>query len=178
MYPGMLHGAQLSWNGKQVDENTLGQAIDCWVYRSTDSQIGKALLEMGKLDQVMDSYIPNSSMHWTLLFGFHEERFREFFKEHATAEKLNRGLEYLEQVEGAIPTSTRNQSVQQSLEEIRLGMQMTRVALGRGNALLQRKEFTVPHRKEMVGEFERLWRLRARQGGLREASELLLNALN
>ena len=178
MYPGMLHGAQLSWNGKQVDENTLGQAIDCWVYRSTDSQIGKALLEMGKLDQVMDSYIPNSSMHWTLLFGFHEERFREFFKEHATAEKLNRGLEYLEQVEGAIPTSTRNQSVQQSLEEIRLGLQMTRVALGRGNALLQRKEFTVPHRKEMVGEFERLWRLRARQGGLREASELLLNALN
>ena len=178
MYPGMLHGAQLSWNGKQVDENTLGQAIDCWVYRSTDSQIGKALLEMGKLDQVMDSYIPNSSMHWTLLFGFHEERFREFFKEHATAEKLNRGLEYLEQVEGAIPTSTRNQSVQQSLEEIRLGLQMTRVALGRGNALLQRKEFTVPHRKEMVGEFEGLWRLRARQGGLREASELLLNALN
>ena len=178
MYPGMLHGAQLSWNGKQVDENTLGQAIDCWVYQSTDSQIGKALLEMGKLDQVMDSYIPNSSMHWTLLFGFHEERFREFFKEHATAEKLNRGLEYLEQVEGAIPTSTRNQSVQQSLEEIRLGLQMTRVALARGNALLQRKEFTVPHRKEMVGEFERLWRLRARQGGLREASELLLNALN
>ncbi|MDA0906120.1 MAG: beta-N-acetylhexosaminidase, partial [Verrucomicrobia bacterium] len=178
MYPGMLHGAQLSWNGKQVDENTLGQAIDCWVYRSTDSQIGKALLEMGKLDQVMDSYIPNSSMHWTLLFGFHEERFREFFKEHATAEKLNRGLEYLEQVEGAIPTSTRNQSVQQSLEEIRLGLQMTRVALGRGNALLQRKEFTVPQREEMVGEFERLWRLRARQGGLREASELLLNALN
>ena len=178
MYPGMLHGAQLSWNGKQVDENTLGQAIDCWVYRSTDSQIGKALLEIGKLDQAMDSYIPNSSMHWTLLFGFHEERFREFFKEHATAEKLNRGLEYLEQVEGAIPTSTRNQSVQQSLEEIRLGMQMTRVALGRGNALLQRKEFTVPHRKEMVGEFERLWRLRARQGGLREASELLLDALN
>jgi len=30
----------------------------------------------------------------------------------------------------------------------------------------------------MVGEFEGLWRLRARQGGLREASELLLNALN
>ncbi|MGA1101570.1 MAG: beta-N-acetylhexosaminidase, partial [Opitutales bacterium] len=178
MYPGMLHGAQLSWNGKQVDENTLGKAIDCWIYRSPDAQIGKALLELGKLDQVIDSYIPNSSMHWTLLFGFHEERFREFFKEHATAEKLNRGLEYLEQVEGAIPTSTRNQSVQQSLEEIRLGLQMTRVALGRGNALLQRKEFTVPHRKEMVGEFERLWRLRARQGGLREASELLLNALN
>jgi len=178
MYPGMLHGAQLSWNGKQVDENTLGKATDCWVYRSPDAQIGKALLELGKLDQVMDSYIPNSSMHWTLLFGFHEERFREFFKEHATAEKLNRGLEYLEQVEGSMPTSTKDQCAQQSLEEIRLGMQMTLVALGRGNALLQRKEFTVPKREEMVGEFEGLWRLRARQGGLRESSELLLNALN
>jgi hexosaminidase len=178
MYPGMLHGAQLSWNGEQVDENTLGQAIDCWVYRSPDAQIGKPLLDIGKLDQVMDSYIPNSSMHWTLLFGYHEERFGEFFKEHANAEKLNRGLEYLEQVEGAIPTSTGNNSVQQSLEEIRLGLQMAHVSLARGKALLQEKVFTVPQREEMVGEFERLWRLRAREGGLREASELLRNALN
>jgi len=174
----MLHGAQLSWNGEQVDENTLGQAIDCWVYRSPDAQIGKALLDVGKLDQVMDSYIPNSSMHWTLLFGYHEERFGEFFKEHANAEKLNRGLEYLEQVEGTILTSTGNNSVQQSLEEIRLGLHMTRVSLARGNALLQEKDFTVPQREEMVSAFERLWRLRAREGGLREARELLRDALN
>jgi hexosaminidase len=178
MYPGMLHAAQLSWNGKQVDENTLGQAIDCWVYGYPNAQIGKALLEIGKLDQVMDSYIPNSSMHWTLLFGFHEERFRVFFKEHATAEKLNRGLEYLEQVEGAIPTSTRDHSVQQSLEEIRLGLKMTRLSLARGNALLKGKEFSVPQREDLVEEFERLWRLRARDGGLQEASELLRDALN
>jgi hypothetical protein len=117
-------------------------------------------------------------MHWTLLFGYHEERFGEFFKEHANAEKLNRGLEYLDQVEGAMPTSTRNHSVQQSLEEIRLGLQMTRVSLARGNALLQEKEFTVPQREEMVSSFARLWRLRAREGGLREASELLRDALN
>ena len=173
-----LHGVQLSWNGKRVDENTLAQAIDCWVYRSPDSHIGKALLKIGKLDQVMDSYIPNSSMHWTLLFGFHEERFREFFKEHATAEKLNRGLEYLEQVEAAISTSTREQNVQQSLEEIRLGLKMTRVSLARGNALLKGKEFSFPNREDLVSEFERLWRLRAREGGLQEASELLRDALN
>jgi hexosaminidase len=178
MYPGMLHAAQLSWNGKQSDENTLGQAIDCLVYRSPDAQIGKALLNVGKLDQAMDSYIPNSSMHWTLLFGYHEDRFREFFKEHATAQKLNRGLEYLEQLEGGMHTSTGNHSVQQSLEEIRLGLKMTRVSLDRGMALRQGKEFIFPQREEMVDEFERLWRLRAREGGLREASELLLNALN
>ena len=142
------------------------------------SQIGKALLNVGKLDQVMDSYIPNSSMHWTLLFGYHEERFEEFFKEHATTEKLNRGLEYLEQLEGGMPTSTGNHSVQQSLEEIRLGLKMTRVSLERGMALLQGKEFIFPQREEMVGEFERLWRLRARLGGLREASELLRDALH
>ena len=178
MYPGMLHAAQLSWNGKQVDEETLGQAIDCWVYRSPNAQIGKALLEIGKLDQVMDSYIPNSSMHWTLLFGFHEERFREFFKDHATTEKLHLGLEYLEQVEGAIPTLTRDKTVQQSLEEIRLGLKMTRVCLARGKALLKGKEFSFPHREDLVSEFERLWRLRAREGGLQEASELLRDALN
>ena len=142
------------------------------------SQIGKALLNVGKLDQVMDSYIPNSSMHWTLLFGYHEERFEEFFKEHATTEKLNRGLEYLDQVEEAMPTSTGNHSVQQSLEEIRLGLKMTRVSLERGMALLQGKEFIFPQREEMVGEFERLWGLRARLGGLREASELLRDALH
>jgi len=84
----------------------------------------------------------------------------------------------LEQVEGEISSSCSDQGVQLSLEEIRLGLKMTRVSLARGNALLKEKEFTVPQREEMVGEFERLWRLRAREGGLREASELLRDALN
>jgi hypothetical protein len=50
--------------------------------------------------------------------------------------------------------------------------------LARGNALLKGKEFSVPQREDLVEEFQRLWRLRAREGGLKEASELLRNALN
>ena len=177
MYPGMLHAAQLSWNGKQVGEDTLGRAIDCWVYQSPDAQIGKALLNVGKLDQVMDSYIPNSSLHWTLLFGFHEERFREFFKEHANTEKLNQGLEYLNQVEGRISSSSSDLWVRHSTEELRLGLRMTRVALERGIAYEKGKEFAIANREEIESEFNKLWKVRARDGGLREASELLRDAL-
>jgi hypothetical protein len=177
MYPGMLHAAQLSWNGKQDDEDTLGRAIDCWVYQSPDAQIGKALLAVGKLDQTMESYIPNSSLHWTLLFGFHEERFREFFKEHANTEKLNQGLEYLNQVEGRISSSSSDLWVRHSTEELRLGLRMTRVALERGIAYEKGKEFAIANREEIESEFNQLWKVRARDGGLREASELLRNAL-
>jgi hypothetical protein len=167
----------LSWNGKQVDEDTLGRAIDYWVYQSPDAQIGKALLNIGKLDQVMDSYIPNSSMHWTLLFGFHEERFREFFKEHTNTEKLYQGLEYVNHVEGRISSSSSDLWVRHSTEELRLGLRMTRVALERGIAYERGKEFAIANREEIESEFNKLWKVRARDGGLREASKLLRDAL-
>ena len=64
------------------------------------------------------------------------------------------------------------------MEEIRLGLQMTRVALERGTAFAEEKEYAVADPEEMVREFERLWKVRAREGGLREASKLLKDALN
>jgi len=55
---------------------------------------------------------------------------------------------------------------------------MTRVALERGTAFAEEKEYAVADPEEMVREFERLWKVRAREGGLREASKLLKDALN
>ena len=178
MYPGLFHAAQVSWNGQEIDEASLGEAIDCWVYGNPGDGLGKWMIQLGKLDQEMDSYIPNSSMHWTLLFGYHEERFGKFFEEQASAQKLHQGLEYLEQLDGEAPPSSRNKGVQKSLDEIRLGLQMTRISLERGTAFVQEKEYVVADREEMVREFERLWKVRAREGGLREASKLLKDALN
>jgi hypothetical protein len=178
MYPGLFHAAQLSWNGQEIDEASLGGAIDCWAYGKPGDGLGKWMIQLGKLDQTMDSYIPNSSMHWTLLFGFHEERFGKFFEEQASAQKLHQGLEYLEQLDGETPSSSRSNGVQKSLDETRLALQMTRVSLERGTAFAQEKEYAVAGREEMVREFERLWKVRAREGGLREASKLLKDALN
>jgi hypothetical protein len=47
-----------------------------------------------------------------------------------------------------------------------------------GYRFRQEKEYAVADREEMVREFERLWKVRAREGGLREASKLLKDALN
>jgi len=178
MYPGMLHGAQLSWHGKQVDEDTLGQAIDCWVYRSPDAQIGKALLTLGKLDHLMDTYIPNSSMHWTLLFGAKEERFMKFLNKHATEKKLSAGLERLDHCLKKFSSFSETQSTSLSLKEIKLGIKMTEFSLKRGLSMLEGKSYFESNPQEMVEEFEDLWVQRARSGGLKEASGYLRGALS
>ena len=55
---------------------------------------------------------------------------------------------------------------------------MTEFSLKRGLSMLEGKPFFENNPQEMVKEFEDLWVQRARQGGLREASGYLRDALS
>jgi len=178
MYPGLLHGAQMSWNGQRLEEDQLGQVIDRLVYESPDAEMGAKIMEIGKLDEVMESYIPNSSLHWTILFGAKEERFMKFLKKHATQEKLLAGLEYLQNCQKALESCADHAATSLSLKELKMGIQMTEFSLKRGLSMLEGKSYSESNPQEMVEEFEDLWLLRARSGGLNEASGYLLDALS
>ena len=55
-------------NGQSLEEDQLGSAIDGLVYDSPKLELGRKILELGKLDRSNGSYVPNSSLHWTILF--------------------------------------------------------------------------------------------------------------
>ena len=178
MYPGILHGAQMSWNGQSLEEDQLGSEIDRLVYDSPKAELGRKILELGKLDQVMDTYIPNSSLHWTLLFGAKEERFMKFLNKHATQEKLSAGLEHLNQCLKEFSSFSESPSTSLSVREIKMGIKMTGFSLKRGLSMLEGKSYSENNPQEMVKEFEDLWIKRARPGGLKEASGYLREALS
>jgi hexosaminidase len=178
IYSGILHGAQMSWSGQSLEEDQLGLAIDRLVYDSPKAGLGRKILELGKLDQVMDTYIPNSSLHWTILFGAKEERFIKFLKKHATQEKLSAGLEHLDHCLKEFSALSETPSNSLSLREINLGIKMTEFSLKRGLSMLEGKPYSENNPQEMVKEFEDLWIKRARPGGLKEASDLLAKALS
>ena len=178
IYSGILHGAQMSWNGKSLEEDQLGLAIDRLVYDSPKAELGRKILELGKLDQVMNTYVPNSSLHWTLLFGAKEERFMKFLNKHATHEKLSAGLEHLDHCLKEFSALSETPSNSLSLREINLGIKMTEFSLKRGLSMLEGKPYSENNPQEMVKEFEDLWVQRARLGGLKEASGYLREALS
>jgi hexosaminidase len=178
MYPGMLHGAQLSWHGQSLEEDQLGLAIDQLVYESPKAELGRKILQLGKLDQQMDTYIPNSSMNWTILFGAKEERFMQFLTKHATEEKLSVGLEHLNHCLKEFWAISESPSISLSLKELKLGIKMTEFSLKRGLSMLEGKSYSESNPQQMEEEFEDIWVRRARPGGLKEASGYLQEALN
>ena len=177
MYPGIFQAAQWSWSGQSLPEENLAEAIDAWVYDFPGARMGQSILKLGRLGEEMDSYIANSSLHWTLLFGSKEERFKQFLEEHGTAEKMIAGLVHLEESEKEIESINMDGKVLLSRQELQLGVEMTRISLQRGKSLLEGQEFTHPNQEAMVREFEKLWLKRARPGGLQEASGYLREAL-
>jgi hexosaminidase len=178
MYPGILHGAQMSWSGQSLEEDQLGSTIDRLVYDSPKAELGRKILELGKLDQVMDTYIPNSSMHWTILFGAKEERFMKFLNKHATQKKLSAGLEHLNHCLKEFSAFSESPSTSLSVREINLGIKMTEFSLKRGLSMLEGKPYSESKPQQMVEEFEYLWVQRARLGGLEEASGYFREALS
>ena len=178
IYPGILHGAQMSWNGQNLKEDILGLAMDRLVYGSPKAELGRKILELGKLDQIMDTYIPNSSLHWTILFGSKEERFMKFLTKHATKEKLSAGMEHINHCLKGFSAISETPSISLSLMELKLGIKMTEFSLKRGLSMLEGKSHSESNPEVMVEEFEDLWLQRARSGGLNEASGYLQEALS
>ena len=168
------------WRGQKdhYRREQLGITTDELVYDSSTTELGRKIIELGKLDQVMDTYIPNSSLHWIILFGAKEERFMKFLNKHATVGKLSAGLEHLNHCLKEFSAISETLPIRVSPREIQLGIKMTKFSLKRGISMLEGKSFSASNPQEMVEEFQDLWVQRARPGGLKEASGYLREALS
>ena len=177
-YPGILHGAQMAWAGSSTSEEKLGATMDGLIFGNPKAGLGKLLLEIGRLDKIMDSNIPNSSLHWWILFPSMENWLQSFLSEKTTLENLNRGIAHLSKCSEMLVTIKSSSDLHNPIEELKLGLEMTRISLERGVKILEGKNHETINATALVGKFEGIWKIRARSGGLKEASELLAKALS
>ncbi len=178
MYPGILHGAQMAWAGNSLPEAELGSAMDGLVFGNPKAELGKLLLEIGRLDEVMESCIPNSSLHWWILFPGRENWLQSFLSEKTSLENLNRGIAHLSKCNDRLSRIQTSSGLPNPIEELKLGLEMTRISLERGVKILEGKNHETIDATALVGKFESIWKVRARTGGLQEASDLLAKALS
>ena len=178
IYPGILHGAQMAWAGSSTTEEKLGTAMDGLVFGNPKAGLGKLLLEIGELDEIMDSYVPNSSLHWWILFPSRENWLQSFLSEKTSLENLNRGIAHLSKCSERLGRIESNSDLTNPIEELKLGLEMTRISLELGVKILEGKNHETIDATALVGKFESVWKVRARSGGLKEASQLLSKAFN
>ena len=164
-YPGILHGAQMAWAGNSLPEEELGSAMDGLVFGNPQAGLGKLLLDMGRLDEIMDSNIPNSSLHWWILFPSRENWLQSFLSEKTSLENLNRGIAHLSKCREMLGTIESSSDLPIPIEELKLGLELTRISLERGVKILEGKNHEKIDATELVGKFESVWEDRARTGG-------------
>ena len=152
--------------------------MDGLIFGNPKAGLGKLLLEIGRLDKIMDSNIPNSSLHWWILFPSRENWLQSFLSENTTLGNLNRGIAHLSKCSEMLVKIKSSSDLHNPIEELKLGLEMTRISLEGGIKFLEGKNHETIDSSELVGKFESIWKIRARSGGLKEASELLAKALS
>jgi hexosaminidase len=177
-YPGILHGAQMAWAGSSLLEEELGSAMDGLFFGNPNAGLGKLLFEIGRLDEIMNSNIPNSSLHWWILFPSRENWLQSFLSEKTSLENLNLGITHLSKCSKLLGRIELSSDLPNSIEELKLGLEMTRISLERGVKILEGKNHEKIDPSFLVDKFACIWKMRARTGGLKEASELLAKALS
>ena len=177
-YPGILYGAQMAWAGSSLPEEKLGADMDRLVFGNPNSGLGKVLLEIGWLDEIMASNIPNSSLHWWILFPSRENWLQSFLIEKTSLENLNQGITHLCKCSEMLGRIESSSDLSIPFKELELGLEMTRISLERGVKILEGKNHEKIDATALVEKFESVWKVRARSGGLKEASNLLAKALS
>jgi hypothetical protein len=174
VYPGLLHGASLAWAGEELAEDKLSNAIDRLVYQAPGAGLGKAILELGKVDDKIGVNLPNTCLDWWILFAARAELLRDALPGKVMVEQINQGLAHLKEASSLLPHACDNLAIEQSVEEMRWGAEISAWCLGQGKRILLEEEATeVTETEVRVKRFSENWLKRARTGGLEESSTLL-----
>ena len=136
--------------------------------------LSDGLLELGKLDKVIESNIPNTSLCWYLLFAPLPQKLLSFLKDKHTCDQLTKGISHLDSIKEKISQTYENPEAELIKKEILLGIDLSRISLQKGIQLLKNEvppSILLP--SEVLRNYENLWLKRAREGGLKESINLL-----
>lgn len=176
LYPPLLYGAAKAWNEKSIDENSLSQGLHKLVSEKKEDSSFSSIIKLGKLDRILGSEIPNTSLCWFILFAPQPEKLTEFVHQNHNLEQLEEGVSFLDSIENPVPSSHPQSSLLES--EIYLGIKLSKIALQKGIALLEGNQFKkLPNDHDFFSFFQELWHARARDGGSGESIQLLRDAM-
>ena len=88
------------------------------------------------------------------------------------------GITHLSKCSELLGTIELSSDLPNSIEELKLGLELTRISLERGVNILEGKNHEKIDPISLVDKFTCIWKMRARSGGLKEASTLLAKALS
>jgi hypothetical protein len=177
LYPALFYGAIKSWNHNSLSEKELIRSMDQHLFNGTSRSPSSCLIEVGKLDKVINSKIPNTSLCWFALFAPLPDKLINFLKKNHQVNQLTNGIEFLQSVHQSLDFSS--QCVHTSLvsKEISNGIELSTLALKKGIKLLGGKEWkklSLDH--PLFANYQKNWLSRARPGGLEESLNILIES--
>ena len=174
MYPSLVYAACLAWN--PAAEPDLAAALDATFF-GDDGASARALLAYLASDAVTPKTVRNKSVLWEILFNPPARRAAAL--EGVSENHLRDTLAHLECVEAAVFALSPEGPDPFLRDELLNGVAISRLACRRGLA-----EITgVPDTRlrhdlqKAIGDYERVWLLRARVGGLAESAGHLRRVL-
>ena len=180
IYPPLFLGAQLAWNGKGLNDEDIGSALDNLVFRKNECGLGINFIHLACLDQIMDFKLPNNSLPWFALFSAQPEKLPGHLLEQTSLEQMKKGLAWLEQLNDKIFSFTTDSPAHHAEVEWRLGIELSMIGTQHAISLIDSGSHfpdTSKNYNQVLENFQNIWLLRARKGGLTEAIQLLKNAL-
>ena len=148
--------------------------MNAHLFAGMEDTPSEGLLELGKLDQIIESNIPNTSLCWYLLFAPLPQKLLSFLKDKHTSDQLTKGISQLDSIKEKISQTYENPEAALIKKEILLGIDLSRISLQKGIQLLKNEvppSILLP--SEVLRNYENLWLKRAREGGLKESINLL-----
>ena len=92
--------------------------------------------------------------------------------------RIDSGQDLLNEVETELTKVSPSSSLNLPGQEIKLGIQMSRLGLELADSLLNNRSPDFGDRRTLLETFEQIWLQRARPGGLRESLDLLAEAID
>ena len=178
LYPPLLYGAAQSWNNQPIHDTALITGMDWHLFNGIRNTPSASLIELGKLDQLLNSNIENNSLCWFILFASQPEKTFQHLKEKHSIQQFEQALAYLASIDESI--STYNHQSPDCLvgSEIKLGVKLSTIALQKGIALLSDKTVSpMPPQNQIFSDYQSIWLRRARKGGLHESIDILSKAI-
>ena len=181
IFPPLAYCAQLAWNGSQIDDSSLCVTLNRMVFHSSRKSKGPAqkILSAGSLDRTINSYLPNRSLTWNLIFETQRKELTRHVSSKHSEENLEEGLKLLRSLRSESPETGETPESILAHDEIDMGLDLSIIALERALSMLRgRIVSSEGNLKLILQRYESLWPQRARLGGLKESLVLLEEGLS
>ncbi len=174
MYPSLVYAACLAWNADA--EPDLPAALDATFFGDGGASAG-ALMAFLATDAAVRKSVRNKSVLWELLFNPPARRAAAL--EGVSENELRATLTHLESVELAAASLGADAPDPFLRDELLNGVALSRIAARRGLAeLTGQRDTRLRHDlQQAIGDYERVWLLTARPGGLAESAGHLRRVL-